>query len=98
MAYLDIPSSLQMVCKWVITYLYINGVYWGCNPLTNLLLTSWIFLGHPSRVAMRYHKRSSSRFAGLRSANWCEKHVGSDNSLESPGVLGMLFVPLSHAF
>ena len=31
----------SMVGKWIITYLLINGVYWGYNPLTNLLLTSW---------------------------------------------------------
>ena len=28
-----------MVSKWVI--LLVNGVYWGYNLLTNLLLTSW---------------------------------------------------------
>ena len=28
-----------MVNKWV--YLFINGVYWGYNLLTNHLLTSW---------------------------------------------------------
>ena len=28
--------------------LLINGVYWGYNPLTNLLLTSWAYqLGSP---------------------------------------------------
>ena len=27
-----------MASKWVIT---INGVYWGYNPLTNHLLSSW---------------------------------------------------------
>ena len=31
-----------MVSKWVISYnLLINGVYWGYNLLTNLLVTSW---------------------------------------------------------
>ena len=31
-----------MVKKWVITYnLLKNGVYWGYNPFTNHLLTSW---------------------------------------------------------
>ena len=30
----------SMLSKWVINLL-INGVYWGCNTLTNLLLTSW---------------------------------------------------------
>ena len=29
-----------MVSKWVITYL-LNRIYWGYNPLTNHLLTSW---------------------------------------------------------
>ena len=35
-----------MVSKWLlITYnLLVNGVYWGCNPLTNRLLTSWDIL------------------------------------------------------
>ena len=33
-----------MVSKWVITYLYINGVDWGYNPFTNHLLTSWDIL------------------------------------------------------
>ena len=35
-----------MVKKWVrvITYLLLNGVYWGYNPLTNLLLTAWDIL------------------------------------------------------
>ena len=28
--------------------LLINGVYWGYNPLPNLLLTSWDIQGHPS--------------------------------------------------
>ncbi len=33
-----------MVSKWIITYnLLIDGVYWGYNPLTNLLLTFWDF-------------------------------------------------------
>ena len=29
-----------MVSKWVIS-LFINGIYWAYNPLTNHLLTSW---------------------------------------------------------
>ena len=29
-----------MVSKWVINLL-INGVYWGCNSLTNHFLSSW---------------------------------------------------------
>ena len=28
----------------VLFHLLINGVYWGYNPLTNLLLTSWDIL------------------------------------------------------
>ena len=34
----------QEVCKWLVNgvfHLLINGVYWGYNPLTNHLLTSW---------------------------------------------------------
>ena len=35
----------QEVSKWLvsgfITYILINGVYWGYNPFTNHLLTSW---------------------------------------------------------
>ena len=33
----------QEVSKWLVSGLNlpINGVYWGYNPLTNLLLTSW---------------------------------------------------------
>ena len=31
-------------------HLLINGVYWGYNPFTNLVLTSSNFLGHPSRA------------------------------------------------
>ena len=37
----------SMASKWVVnvvTYLYINGVNWGYNPLTNHLLTSWDIL------------------------------------------------------
>ena len=31
-----------MVSKWIVSYnLLTNGVYWGYNPLTNHLLTSW---------------------------------------------------------
>ena len=37
---LGCPKELgSMVCKWCI--LVINGVYWGYNPFTNPLLTSW---------------------------------------------------------
>ena len=43
---LDVPGRKlgSMVCKMgYFTYLYlpISGVYWGYNPLTNLLLSSW---------------------------------------------------------
>ena len=34
----------QEISKWLVNglfHLLINGVYWGYNPLTNLLLTSW---------------------------------------------------------
>ena len=34
----------RMVSKWVIVITYnqlLNGVYWGYDPLTNHLLTSW---------------------------------------------------------
>ena len=34
--YLDVPGSWD---QWLV-----NGVYWGYNPLTNLLLTSWDIL------------------------------------------------------
>ena len=37
----------QEVSKWLVNVLFhlpINGVYWGYNPLTNLLLTSWDIL------------------------------------------------------
>ena len=39
---LGCPRKLgSMVSKWVVTYNKWNGVYWGYNPLTKLLLTSW---------------------------------------------------------
>lgn len=34
------PVDFRTVIKWVHERL-INGLYWGCNPLTNLLLSSW---------------------------------------------------------
>ncbi len=40
-----------MVSKWLITYILINGVHWGYNPLTNLFIN---FLGHPSRWFQRF--------------------------------------------
>ena len=45
---LGYPRKLgSMVSKWVLTYLY--GVYWGYNPFTNHLLTSWdIQVGRPA--------------------------------------------------
>ena len=35
--------------------LYINGVYWGYNPLTNLLLTSWDIQVNPSLPVLTIH-------------------------------------------
>ena len=53
MTCLDVPGRElgSMVSKWVINVynLLINGIYWGYNPLTNLLLTSWdiqVFADH----------------------------------------------------
>ena len=36
--YLDVPGRKlgSMVSKWVIAYLFLNGLYWGYNLLTNL--------------------------------------------------------------
>ena len=37
-------SRWKLGCKWLangLFHLLINGVYWGYNPLTNPLLTSW---------------------------------------------------------
>ena len=41
--YLDVPGRKlgSMVRINGLFHLLINGVYWGHNPLTNLLLTSW---------------------------------------------------------
>ena len=50
-----------MVSKWLlITYnLLLNGVYWGCNPLTNLLLTSWdILVDQQSQAIMTSFARN----------------------------------------
>ena len=48
----------QEVSKWI-KNLLINGVYWGYNPLTNHLLSSWDIqvlqkIGHHWRLLPRY--------------------------------------------
>ena len=51
-----------MVSKWVISYnLLINGVYWGYNPLTNLLLTSWDIQAGSSNLI--HHKKHNVAFS-----------------------------------
>ena len=43
--YPNIPHRTYLkVSRWLVNglfHLLINGVYWGCNPFTNHLLTSW---------------------------------------------------------
>ena len=40
--------------------LLVNGVYWGYNPLSNLLITN--FMGHPSIVYNQYFMESKAVF------------------------------------
>ena len=54
-----------MVSKWVINSynLFINGVYWGYNPLTNHLLNSWDIQVQPSPMKKK-GKSSEPNFPG----------------------------------
>ena len=67
--------------QWLVTglfHLLINGAYWGYNPITNLLLTSWYIQDIPNNQLLSrvppYEKLGYS--PGL---NWCR--IPSINSI-----------------
>ena len=52
-----------MVSKWVGYNLLINGIYWGYDLLTNLLLTSWDILVETGGV-LNFGSKSPKKVSG----------------------------------